>query len=75
MTILDDVELWNLLHQEMARVDGLRVRLNPNSPSQVWLEFWMRRALLRARFAMTQRNLPEAKRMWKVLAQIGHGNT
>jgi hypothetical protein len=69
------VELWTLLHQEMTRVDGLRVRLNPNSPDQVWLEFWMRRALLRARFAMTQRNSVEAKRMWKVLVQIGHGNT
>jgi hypothetical protein len=74
MTTIDDVELWNLLHKEMARVDGLRVRLNPNSPGQVWLEFWMRRALLRARFAMIQRNPVEAKRMWKVLAQIGHGN-
>jgi hypothetical protein len=74
MTIIDDVELWTLLNQEMIRVDNLRVRLNPNSPSQVWLEFWMRRALLRSRFAMTQRNLPEAKRMWKVLVQIGHGD-
>jgi hypothetical protein len=34
----------------------------------------MRRALLRARFAMIQRNPAEAKRMLKVLAQIGHGN-
>jgi hypothetical protein len=74
MTTLSDVEHWTLLQQEMNRVDALRVRLNPNIPSHTWLEFWMRRALLRARFAMTQRNLPEAKRMWKVLAQIGHGS-
>jgi hypothetical protein len=74
MTIIDDVELWTLLQQEMVRVDGSRVRLNPTTPSHVWLEFWMRRALLRARFAMIQRNPAEAKRMLKVLAQIGHGN-
>ena len=73
MTTLKDVELWTLLQQEMTRVDRLRVRLNPNTPGHAWLEFWMRRALLRARFAMIQRNLPEAKRMWKVLVQIGHG--
>jgi hypothetical protein len=58
---------------EMARVDALRMKLDVRNPHTVWPEWWMRRALLRANFALKQHNMVEAKRMHKVLLQIGHG--
>ena len=66
----DDV--CNVLLNEMARVDDLRLRFDLRNPNNVWPEFWMRRALLRAKHALHQRNMTEAQRMLKVLVQI-HG--
>jgi hypothetical protein len=66
-----DENLCNALASEMARVEALRMKLNPNDANDIFTEFMMRRALLRAKFALTQHNVPEALRMWKVLAHFG----
>jgi hypothetical protein len=58
---------------EMARVDALRMKLNPRNPNNTFIEFWMRRAILRAKFSLQQNNMTEGLRMWKLLSQIGHG--
>jgi hypothetical protein len=59
------------LHREMERVDDLRMKLDPHRPADVWIEFMMRRAILRARFALNQNNMHEMQRMWRLLLQIG----
>jgi hypothetical protein len=51
----------------MVRVDDLRVKLKR---TDLLPEFLMRRAILRARFAILQRNSREARHLLKVLAQL-----
>lgn len=70
----DDTVL-SVIPQEMMRVDALRMKLNMDHPYNVLQEFVMRRALLRSRHALHQRDRVEALRMWKVLVQFGHGPT
>jgi hypothetical protein len=69
----DDEICEHALPHEMRRVDALRMKLDLNQSENLFLEFMMRRALLRARFALQQRNRVEALRMWHVLAYFGHG--
>ena len=69
---VSDVDICNVLLREMARVDDLRLRFDLRNPNNVWPEFWMRRALLRAKHGLHQRNMTEIQRMLKVLVQI-HG--
>ena len=59
-----------MLQQEMARVDNLRMHLDMHHPENLFREFWMRRAYLRARFALMQRNMDDARRMLTVLSRI-----
>jgi hypothetical protein len=66
-TLHADDRLYNALSQEMARVDDLRVKLKR---TDLFPEFMMRRAILRARFAILQRNSPEARHLLKLLAQF-----
>ena len=70
MTVHTDDRLFNTLGQAMALVDQLRVRLQRDD---LLSEFLMRRAILRGKFAITQRNVPEAHRTLKMLAQFIHG--
>jgi hypothetical protein len=63
--------LLHALHREMERVGDLRMKLDPYRPADVWTEFMMRRAILRARFAINQNNTYEMQRMWRLLLQIG----
>ena len=59
-----DDKLFNALGQAMVRVDDLRVKLKR---ADLLPEFMMRRAILRARYAIMQRNTVDAARMLKVL--------
>jgi hypothetical protein len=70
-----DDSICNALPYEMRRIDHLRMRLDLNNPDNLWIEFMMRRAILRARFALHQRNRVEALRMWKVLRRYGNRDT
>ena len=66
-TLHADDKVFSALGQEMVRVDLLRVKLK-HVPTDLLPEFMMRRAILRAQFALVQRNLPEARRLLKMLA-------
>ena len=70
-----DAETFNALGLAMLRVEALRVQLNRGNASDLFPEFMMRRAILRGRLAITQRNTPEALRMLTVLTRIGDGAT
>jgi hypothetical protein len=63
--------LFNALFLEMSRVDELRVKLKQTA-QDLLLEFLMRRAILRARFSILQRNSKDAHHMLRVLAQFTH---
>jgi len=65
-----DSNLCRALHFSMHRVDQLRMKLNMSEPLNVLEEFLMRRALLRARYAMQQSNEVEAMRMLRVLKRF-----
>ena len=71
-TLHADDKLLSALGQEMVRVDSLRVKLK-RTPTDLLPEFMMRRAILRAQFAIMQRNLPEVRRLLKLLAQFADG--
>ena len=65
-----DEHICNEVQREMARVDTIRVGLNMHHAGNVFSEFWIRRAILRARHALLQRNMIEARRMLTVLNRI-----
>jgi hypothetical protein len=70
----DDTVL-SVIPQEMMRVDALRMKLDLHQSENLLLEFVMRRALLRSRYALHQRDRVEALRMWNVLVRFGREQT
>jgi hypothetical protein len=68
-----DAETFNALGQAMLRVEALRIKLSRAKATDLFPEFMMRRAILRGRLAISQRNTPEALRMLTVLTRIGDG--
>jgi hypothetical protein len=67
----DTAKLFLVLGQAAAHVDQLRVRLPKDCDP--FVEFMMRRSILRARHAISQRNPTEALRVLKALARFADG--
>ena len=65
-----DESICSMVQQEMVRVQQLHSKLDMRHACNVFAEFWLRRAILRARHALVQRNMIEARRMLNVLNRI-----